>query len=93
LNQNYSRLSSIFLEDGSYLRLQNIQLGYTFKDVLGLSSLRVYALGQNVLTLTNYSGMDPDLAGDPGWGVTDMGIDWGSYPTARTFLLGVNVNF
>ena len=85
--------SDFYVEDGSFVRLQNVQLGYTFncddKDSK-LDTLRIYLSGSNLVTLTKYSGYDPTTgSGDPIGG----GIDQGFYPSARTFLLGVNVKF
>jgi len=97
---NNARPSSRFLEDGSYLRLKNVQFGYTIPQavlkVVGLSRVRVYVSGTNLLTLTKYSGLDPEMTvsdnskseGDPA-----SGIDWGTYPSAMTLMLGMNINF
>jgi len=97
---NNKRPSTRFLESGSYLRLKNVQLGYTLSEkvskVLKLSGVRVFASAQNVFTITEYTGIDPEIytnnnsAGD---GVRAVGIDWGTYPSARTFTVGVNANF
>ena len=80
--------NSRFVEDGSYLRLKNVQLGYTLPKTLvgkiGLSHARFYLSGSNLLTLTKYSGYDPEVGG---------GVDYGNYPQARTVMLGVNLNF
>jgi TonB-linked SusC/RagA family outer membrane protein len=92
--------STRFLESGSYLRLKNVQLGYklganTLKS-MGISSVRIYVSGQNLLTFTKYTGLDPeqyqntDNAAD---GPRAVGIDWGTYPSARTITVGVNANF
>jgi TonB-dependent starch-binding outer membrane protein SusC len=92
--------STRFLESGSYLRLKNVQLGYkldpnTLK-ALGMSSVRIYVSGQNLLTFTKYTGLDPeqyqnnDNAAD---GPRAVGIDWGTYPSARTITVGINANF
>ena len=81
-------VSSRFVESGSYFRLKNIQLGYTFPRTLishiGLSKLRVYASCSNLFTITHYSGYDPEVGG---------GVDYGNYPQARTFLMGLQVTF
>jgi TonB-linked SusC/RagA family outer membrane protein len=92
--------STRFLESGSYLRLKNVQLGYKLGanalKSLGISSFRVYVSGQNLLTFTKYTGLDPeqyqntDNAAD---GPRAVGIDWGTYPSARTLTVGVNANF
>jgi hypothetical protein len=83
------RVSDFYVEDGSYLRLKNIQLGYTFDPVLTqkihVQNLRIYFCAQNLLTLTNYSGLDPEVGG---WG-----IDCGIYPQPRTYLAGINISF
>lgn len=79
-----SKVSSIFVEDASYLRLVNFELGYTLKLKHQVKSLRFYVSAQNLLTFTKYSGLDPQT--------TDV-MDMGTYPSARTFLLGANVNF
>jgi TonB-linked SusC/RagA family outer membrane protein len=92
--------STRFLESGSYMRLKNAQLGYTLGantlKTLGVSSVRIYVSGQNLLTFTKYTGLDPeqyqntDNAAD---GPRAVGIDWGTYPSARTITVGVNANF
>jgi len=86
--------SDFFVEDGSFLRLQTIQLGYTFKEVfnqaLNVDSLRIYGSVSNAFTLTNYSGFDPTISSGSAVGA---GIDSGNYPTPRSFLLGINLNF
>ena len=86
--------SSRYVEDGSYLRLKNLQLGYTLNDNLtkkvGISSWRVYLSATNLLTFTKYTGFDPEI------GITnglDMGIDRGTYPQARVFTIGTSLNF
>ncbi len=84
-----------WLEDGSYLRLKNVQLGYTIPQsvtsrVPSLGSVRVYVTGTNLLTFTKYSGYDPET---PGTGFYSRGVDNSSYPNVRTVLGGVQVNF
>ncbi|QZE13404.1 TonB-dependent receptor [Halosquirtibacter laminarini] len=92
---NYQALSSMFIEDGSFIRLKNVTVGYTFNDNmlkgLGLSKLRVYGSIQNVFTLTNYTGYDPEVSN----GTSDMmpGYDIAPYPSARVWNLGVNISF
>jgi TonB-linked SusC/RagA family outer membrane protein len=86
--------SDFYVEDGSFLRLQNIQAGYTLSPEtaqrIGLNKLRFYVSASNLLTLTKYKGYDPTTSnGAPIGG----GIDQGFYPTPKTFLLGLNVNF
>lgn len=86
--------SDYFVEDGSYLRLQNVQLGYTFPveylEKVGITKLRLYAGANNLFTLTKYRGFDPGVANSAPIG---GGIDGGAYPTARIYILGVNLNF
>ncbi|MGW8316483.1 MAG: SusC/RagA family TonB-linked outer membrane protein [Bacteroidales bacterium] len=83
------RVSEFYIEDGSYLRLKNIQLGYTINPVLTsrmhIRTFRIYFSVQNLFTFTNYSGLDPEVGG---WG-----IDCGNYPQPRTFYAGVNLEF
>jgi len=93
-NQN-ARVSTRFVEDGSYLRLKNIQLGYSLPPTLlrryKLEKLRLYVSAQNLLTLTDYSGYDPEI-GAVGTAL-ELGIDRGFYPQARTFLAGLQLAF
>jgi len=95
-NSNYGRISSYFVEDGSFLKLRNLEVGYTFNDnltrALLVSNLKVYLQAQNLFTLTNYSGLDPEVLGRNG--TTARGIDAiFSYPRTRLFSVGVNLNF
>ncbi|MEO8819424.1 MAG: TonB-dependent receptor [Ginsengibacter sp.] len=95
--------SSRFLEDGSYLRLKNLQLGYTIPDKImkhvHLSSLRIYVTGQNLWTLTKFTGLDPEMnisnnvTKDTYGGDVAAGIDWGTYPSARSYIVGLNLSF
>jgi TonB-dependent starch-binding outer membrane protein SusC len=93
---NYNdRTSSRFLEDGTYLRMKTLQLGYTFPESLinsiKISSLRAYASIDNLFTITDYSGYNPDI-GRSG-SILDRGVDYGhvAYPLAKTFSLGVQL--
>lgn len=84
--------SDFYVEDGSFVRLQNVQLGYSFSskslENSKISKLRLYVSASNLFTLTEYKGFDPTAStGDPLGG----GIDQGFYPTAKTFLLGINL--
>ena len=90
--------SDWYIEDGSYLRLRNITLGYTFSNqtLNGFSrnvikSLRVYVAAQNLITITDYSGYDPEIGG--GDLIFSRGIDTGQLPQPRTFLAGVQLQF
>ena len=83
------------VEDGSFLKLSNITLGYTFPKKMirkvGLSKLRLYATGSNLLTWTKYSGFDPEVS-TMGNGLTP-GVDFGAYPRSRSFVFGINLAF
>ena len=89
-----SEISDYFVEDGSYLRLKNLQLGYNFCERLlkikGISYLRLYVSAQNLFTLTKYSGLDPEIGSS---NATLNGIDQGFYPQARTWTVGLNIKF
>tara|TARA_R110002049_G_scaffold267422_1_gene443779 strand:+ start:4695 stop:7694 length:3000 start_codon:yes stop_codon:yes gene_type:complete len=88
-NGNYLRPSDLFIEDASYLRLRNIQLGYNFK-IEGFQNCRVYLSGQNLLTITNYSGFDPEVAAG-GNVINDFGVDYARNPVTKTYLVGLNL--
>jgi len=97
---NNAMPSSRFLEDGSYVRLKNVQLGYNIPEktlkAIKLSQVRVYASGTNLFTLTNYSGLDPEMTvsdNSKNEGDRAAGIDWGTYPSAMTFMLGLDITF
>ncbi|MFA5217708.1 MAG: TonB-dependent receptor [Bacteroidales bacterium] len=97
---NNARPSSRFLEDGSYLRLKNLQLGYTLPEriikTLRLTQARVYLSGTNLLTLTAYSGLDPEMTvsdNSRSEGDRAAGIDWGTYPSAMSVMLGLDITF
>jgi TonB-linked SusC/RagA family outer membrane protein len=84
-----SKVSSIFVEDASYMRLKNLELGYSLgamraSSKLGVQNVRLYVSGQNLFTKTNYTGLDPES--------TDI-LDRGTYPSSRAFLFGTNVKF
>lgn len=89
--------NSYFIEDGSYLRLRQIQFGYTLPqkslDKLGIDRLRVYVQGANLLTFTKYGGLDPELQSSDIRNTVGFGIDQGNYPHTPSFIVGVNVNF
>lgn len=94
-NSNWNRISSLYIEDGDYFKVQNITLGYDIAKAFKkfpLKTCRVYVTGQNLFTFTSYSGMDPEIGygGGSGWA---QGIDLGYYPSARTILFGVNLKF
>ena len=87
-NPKNNETSSRFLEDGSYLRLKNITLGYTLPKAVTqkakINRLRFYVTANNLLTLTKYSGYDPEVG---------SGVDYGNYPQARTVMFGLNLDF
>lgn len=80
-NNGGGQVSSVFVEDASYLRLKNIELGYSFRSTkMGTKNLRIYASAQNLLTVTNYTGLDPES--------TSL-IDKGTYPQTKAFIIGL----
>ena len=83
-------VSNRFVEDGSFMRMKNITLGYKFPKIKGLSSLRLYVSGNNLFTITKYSGYDPEVNSFGGSNVL-IGVDNLVYPVARTFLAGLQV--
>jgi TonB-linked outer membrane protein, SusC/RagA family len=95
--------SSRFLEDGSYLRLKNLQIGYTIPEKitnrLHIKTCRFYVTGQNLWTLTKFTGLDPEMHtsdnvnAETYHGDVAAGIDWGTYPSAKSYIVGVNLNF
>ncbi len=94
-NRNWQNISDIYVENGDYFKVSNVTLGYDFRRLVNMkhiSKCRLYFTAQNLLTITGYSGMDPEI----GKGTEDdwvSGIDVGFYPSARTFLIGVNIQF
>jgi len=90
-NKNLSRSSDFFLENGSYFRIKTLQLGYSLPksviDPAGFGKVRFYVSGNNLLTLTEYTGFDPEIGGG------SFGVDRGIYPQARFFLFGINASF
>ncbi|PZX55531.1 TonB-dependent receptor-like protein [Algoriphagus ratkowskyi] len=85
-------ISDRFLEDGTYIRLKNISLGYTLTDVKGFQKIRVYLSSNNLLTSTNYTGYDPEV-NSYGGSNTAIGIDNLVYPVAKSYLVGVQISF
>ena len=90
-NGNFGKFSDFYLENGDYLRFKTVQIGYTLPDnaisKIGAKKLRLFVTGENLLTLTDYTGYDPEIGGDV------FGIDKGYYPQARSFMFGLNVQF
>lgn len=92
-NLNYTRVSSFYVEDGSYFRCKLIQIGYTLpKKLISGADLRISFSAQNPFTITSYSGMDPERP-QMGSSVIETGIDWIAYPNPRTFLFGIDLKF
>jgi len=97
------RVSTRFLQDGSYLKVRNITLGYDFKPLIKtnkIGGLRMYITGQNLFTFTKYTGLDPEIQANnndtDGAGISSdfaVGIDWGTVPAPRTFIIGLNLSF
>ena len=84
-----SKISSLFVEDASYFRIKNVELGYSFGSVvkkmkLGVQDIRLYVSGQNLFTSTKYTGLDPESIDQ---------VDQGTYPQSKAYLFGVNVRF
>lgn len=90
-NHNFSNPSAFYLEDGDYFRIKVLQLGYSlpvsFTDKIRFNKVRIYVSGNNLVTLTKYSGFDPEIGGG------SYGIDRGFYPQARSFTAGINLTF
>jgi len=95
---NNIKASTRFLEDGSYTRLKNLQIGYTIPNTkkIKIQSIRVFLAGSNLLTLTGYSGLDPEMTvstNSAAEGDRANGIDWGTYPVAVSYTVGLNITF
>jgi TonB-linked SusC/RagA family outer membrane protein len=92
---NWNRISDLYMENGDYLKIKNVTLGYDLKKTfkrLPVQQLKLYVSASNLFTFTGYSGMDPEIGYGSGysWG---SGIDLGYYPSARTFMFGTNIKF
>jgi hypothetical protein len=88
-----ARVSDRYVEDGSFIKIKNVVLGYTipapwYKEKV-FTKVRVYAQVKNLVTLTKYTGFDPEIPG----GILDTGVDRGNYPQARTILAGLDLKF
>jgi TonB-linked SusC/RagA family outer membrane protein len=90
----YTKMSSFFVEDGSFFRLRNVTLGYTvpsaISNKIGLEKLRVYAGGKNLFTLTKYTGLNPEVGGND---IRTLGVDIGLYPVTKMIYFGANIVF
>ncbi|MDR0893083.1 MAG: TonB-dependent receptor [Mediterranea sp.] len=95
-NNNYTRISDMLIEDASYIRLQNISIGYTLPkqwvNKVALTNVRLYANIQNVYTWTKYKGLDPEIGAMYGDALM-TGVDYGRYPSPRIYTFGLNVSF
>ena len=100
-NGNYSKVSSYFVENGSYAKLKNIQIGYSFSnrilDQAKIKYARLYVMGTNLFTLTNYTGIDPELGSQDlmtNGGTTSRGIDGPyKYPSVKIYSVGLDLTF
>lgn len=95
-----ARASTRWVEEGSFVRLKNLALGYTMPagmlQSIGVRSLRVYVSGQNLLTMTKYKGFDPEVnykSGSTDDSNRNLGLDYGSYPNAKSYTVGLNIGF
>ena len=95
---NTTQVNSWYVEDGSYLRLKALNIGYTIAPAIlhkaGIDRLRIYVSGSNLFTITKYTGLDPELQGASLSDQTNIGIDLGNYPAnQKTYIVGVNLTF
>jgi hypothetical protein len=90
------RFTDDIVEDGSYLRLKSVTLGYnlpsSFLSKLKLNSFRLYLSAKNLFTITNYSGVDPEVSWAGQNNSLSAGADFGGYPISKSYILGLNVN-
>lgn len=93
-NNNYSTASNYFIEDASYFRLRNLQVGYSLPfavaEKIGLNKFRIYLGGYNLITITEYTGFDPGLSN---FGKLARGVDRGYYPISKSFVAGISLGF
>jgi TonB-linked SusC/RagA family outer membrane protein len=97
-NGNYSKFTDLYLESGNFFKLRTMQLGYSLPKAMiskwGMQKLRVYALAENLFTITKYSGYDPEIGVSPdSGGGAQFGIDRGVYVQPRSFIVGLSVGF
>jgi hypothetical protein len=92
-NGNWKKPSDFYIEEANFLRLKTITLGYSLPakvmNLIKLEKIRVYVTAENLLTFTNYTGMEMEVGGGP----LNVGIDHGTYPLSRTFLGGLSISF
>ncbi|MGZ3833026.1 MAG: hypothetical protein ACXVB0_05855, partial [Mucilaginibacter sp.] len=93
LLQNYFPNSDEFLENGSFLKVRTVNLGYTIDKTKYFSSVRIYVQAENLFTVTKYIGFDPEVSSTGGGNDATAGIDYAAYPPARTFSIGVDLRF
>ena len=95
-NANYQNISDLYIENGDYFKAQNITLGFDFKKLfpkMCFAQARLFVTAENLFIITKYSGMDPEVGYNGGTDSWASGIDIGSYPSPRTYLMGVNLKF
>src|SRR5690606_2043102 len=93
-NRAQFRVSDRFIKDGSYLRLKNIKLGYNLpvrNMDIGIKALQLYISGQNLITISNYPGIDPEVNTRSATGDLRIGIDQTGYPSSKIYTLGLNI--
>lgn len=93
---NRMNISELYIEDGDFIKIQNVTLGYDFKKLLPgmpFGQARLYVAGRNLWTITKYSGMDPEVGYSDGQTAAVSGIDLGFYPAPKTYLMGLNLKF
>jgi hypothetical protein len=95
MNDTQSQLASTaFVEDASYLRLKTLQLGYALPkkllEKINIKRARLYVQGNNLFTITGYSGLDPEISY---YNAMDMGIDGGAWPTSKIYMFGLDIDF
>jgi TonB-dependent starch-binding outer membrane protein SusC len=93
INKNFIRNSTRTLEDGSYLRLQNVSLGYNFSFFKNKIKSRVFIAAQNLFVLTNYKGFDPEVSSSGNKSIQKVGTDYAAYPQAHTYTIGGSFRF
>src|SRR5690606_9920315 len=90
-NNSNNRVSDRYVEDGSFIKIKNLQLGYTFPASMlrnAFKGIRLYAQVKNAFTFTKYSGYDPEINNG---GIMEVGIDRGAYPQSRTYAIGLDI--
>jgi hypothetical protein len=95
INQNYLESSTQYLEDGSFLRVRTLSIGYNLKpkNTPWLDNIRIYAQVQNLFVITHYSGFDPEVSSTGSQDMRTAGVDYAAYPQPRTWTIGFNIAF